>query len=63
MRPGRSVSRWEGSRMITVCDANSLMTYCKDGVTCVCVSVCVRVCVRVCVSSLVQASVTSGERK
>lgn len=44
MRPGRSVSRWEDSRMITVCDANSLMTYCKDSVTCASVIVSVREC-------------------
>lgn len=44
MRPGRSVSRWEDSRMITVCDANSLMTYCKGSVTCASVIVSVREC-------------------
>lgn len=48
MRPGRSVSRWEDSRMITVCDANSLMTYCKDSVTCASVIVSVYVCVCMC---------------
>lgn len=45
MRLGRSVSRWEDSRMITVCDANSLMTYCKDSVTCASLSVTECVCV------------------